>query len=338
MGFDDGGGRTRGKGVLRQVSHVLTELDAELQAGTARDLVPVATGFTPLDMVLGGGLQAGALTLLGGGPGVGKTVMALQWARNIARDGTPVVYVCFEHDEHELLVRLVSMELEDVPDEVAEAVRGAVVTSAASAGHGLKEILSHAAAADEVLKRIDAYGDKLHLVRGAGAHTSVDGLAEFLDELGGDPPVLVVDYLQKLAVHPEPPTEAEKVTRTVEALKDLALDYHVPVVAVVAVEMAGLKDRRLRMHHFRGSSALVFEADVALVLANKIETLSKAHLAYDPLRAKTFRDWVVVTVEKNRGGPSHLDLEYRKDFSHFRFDPHGGIVQETLADERLDEV
>lgn len=338
MGSDQHDSDVRGKGRLRTVSTVLTELDRELEAGTARELIPVPTGFTPLDTVLGGGLHAGALTLIGGAPGVGKTVMGLQWARNIARDGTPVVYVCFEHDEHELLVRLMSMELEGVPDEVAEAVRGAVVTSAASAGHGLKEILRDTTVADEVLKRVDVYAERLHLVRGAGAHTGIAALGDFLDTLPGQRPVLIVDYLQKLAVVPEPPNEAEKVTRAVEGLKDLALDRGIPVVAVVAVEMAGLKDRRLRMHHFRGSSALVFEADVALVVADKIATVSKAHLAYDPLRARTFRDWVVVTVEKNRGGPSHIDLEYRKDFSHFRFDPHGGIVQESLADERLDEV
>jgi replicative DNA helicase len=327
-----------GRGVMRPVSAILTELDAELQQGTATDLVPVPTGFTPLDMVLGGGLHAGGLTLIGGSPGVGKTIMGLQWARNIAADGTDVVYVCFEHDEHELLVRLMSMELEDVPDEAAEAVRDAVVTSAASAGTGLRQILRDTAAAEEVLKRVDAYADRLHLVRAAGAHTGVEQLAGYLDDVEAERCVLVVDYLQKVAVHPEPPTEAEKVTRSVEGLKDLALEREIPIVAIVAVEMVGLKDRRLRMHHFRGSSALVFEADVALVLADKVNTVAKAHLAYDPLRARTFQDWVVLTVEKNRSGPSFIDLEFRKDFSHFRFDPHGGIVQETLADELLDEV
>jgi hypothetical protein len=38
-----------------------------------------------------------------------------------------------------------------------------------------------------------------------------------------DRPVVVVDYLQKVAVIPDPATEAEKVTRMAEALKDLAL-------------------------------------------------------------------------------------------------------------------
>jgi replicative DNA helicase len=109
------------------------------------------------------------------------------------------------------------------------------------------------------------------------------------------------------------------------------------VVAVVAVEMGGLKTRRVRMHHLRGSSALVFEADVAIVMNEKANAVSNVHLAYDPVRAATFHDFVVLTVEKNRGGPKLVDLEHRKDFEHYRFDPDGGMVEDQLVDERFDD-
>jgi replicative DNA helicase len=56
---------------------------------------PLATGFTPLDTVLQGGLRPGTLTVLAGKPGRGKTITALQWARHIAASGTPVVFACF---------------------------------------------------------------------------------------------------------------------------------------------------------------------------------------------------------------------------------------------------
>src|SRR5437867_10962636 len=147
--------------------------------------------------------------------------------------------------------------------------------------------------------------------------------------------VLFVDYLQKVAVHPEPPVESEKVTRTTEALKDLALTMKIPVVCVVAADKEGLKSRRLRLHHLRGSSALAYEADVALILNNKFDTVSKVHLAYDPVRAETFKDWVVFTIEKNRGGPNLLDIEFKKHFLHYRFNPDGGLVAEKLIAERV---
>jgi replicative DNA helicase len=62
------------------------------------------------------------------------------------------------------------------------------------------------------------------------------------------------------------------------------------------------------------------------------------HLSYDPIRSASFKDYVVISVEKNRGGPNLLDLEFRKDFSHFRFDPDGAFVSDKLVDERLDET
>ena len=98
-----------------------------------------------------------------------------------------------------------------------------------------------------------------------------------------------------------------------------------------------MEARRIRLHHLRGSSAVAFEADVVLMLNEKTKAVSRIHLAYDALGAKRFRDWIVVSVEKNRGGPNLIDLEFRKDFSHFRFDPDGGLVTEKLADERLDD-
>ncbi len=329
--------RVTGYGRLRSVASLLADLDDQLEHGTATALVPVATGFRPLDRILGGGLHPGALTIVGGAPGVGKTILALQWARHIARDGRHVAYVCYEHEEFELLLRLVVMEAGELAPELAETVGDDLATSAATAGSSLLDVLSRSGVGQEVLAALGAYADRLHLVRASGAHTGIAELAAMVRELADEPVALFVDYLQKVPVVPEPANEAEKVTLVTEALKDLALTEQVPVVAIAAVEMAGLKTRRVRMHHFRGSSALVFEADVALVVNEKANAVSKVHLAYDPVRASSFHDWVVLTVEKNRGGPNLVDLEYRKDFARFRFEPDGAIVTDQLVDERLDD-
>ena len=52
-----------------------------------RDSRRAPTGMDPLDRMLGGGFRMGDLVLLGGRPGVGKTIIGLQWARSIARSG-----------------------------------------------------------------------------------------------------------------------------------------------------------------------------------------------------------------------------------------------------------
>lgn len=63
--------------------------------------------------------------------------------------------------------------------------------------------------------------------------------------------------------------------------------------------------------------------------------MSNVHLQYDSVRAQTYRDWTVFSLEKNRGGPTLVDLEFRKDFAHYRFDPEGTFVSENLIDERV---
>ena len=49
--------------------------------------------------------------LLGGKPGVGKTIACLQWARTMAQNGIVALYLSFEHDDITLLTRLLSCEL-----------------------------------------------------------------------------------------------------------------------------------------------------------------------------------------------------------------------------------
>jgi replicative DNA helicase len=68
------------------------------------------TGFPLLDDVLGGGFRAGALNLLAGPQGQGKTTMALQIARNSVAAGRAAIFCSFELDAEALLQRLIAME------------------------------------------------------------------------------------------------------------------------------------------------------------------------------------------------------------------------------------
>ena len=120
---------------------------------------------------------------------------------------------------------------------------------------------------------------------------------------------------------PEIATESERVSRVIESLKELALEQNIGVVAVAAADQDGLTARRLHLHHFRGSTALAYEADGVVVLNEKLAVVSRAHAAYAPTRIEEFRSQVVFSVEKNRSGAADIDLEFTKDFTHYRFDP-----------------
>lgn len=322
------------------VDAVLDALDASLRAGEATDLTPVPTGFGILDETVGGGLHPGDLMVLGGPPGVGKTIASLQMARHVSMTGGRALFVCYEHEESVLATRLLALETANDGDDSSLTRVPSMLLEGARARQGLEEAVAAVPAVGAALQRLRTYADRLTLVRASGAHTGLPEIEALVRDMGtsDSPPVVLVDYLQKIPVHPEPPTEAEKVTRTVEALKDLALLHHLPVVLISAVGRSGLEEPRVRLHHLRGSSAVAFEADVVIMLNDKHRAVSKVHLSYDSVGAQRFRDWVVWSIEKNRGGPTLVDMEFQKDFAHFRFDPEGGFVSERLADDRVDDA
>ncbi len=63
------------------------------------------TGLSEWDRVLGGGLVAGSLVLMGGDPGIGKSTLALQIASRLAEQGQPVLYASGEESIEQILAR-----------------------------------------------------------------------------------------------------------------------------------------------------------------------------------------------------------------------------------------
>jgi len=70
--------------------------DARGPQNSKKKLPKVLTGIAGLDLVLEGGLPAGRVTLLSGGPGSGKTIMGLQCLLHGANAGQPGIMVLFE--------------------------------------------------------------------------------------------------------------------------------------------------------------------------------------------------------------------------------------------------
>ncbi|MCL6638023.1 MAG: DNA repair protein RadA [Alicyclobacillus sp.] len=65
----------------------------------------LSTGLSECDRVLGGGLVAGALVLIGGDPGIGKSTLLLQLAYTAACAGRKVLYVSGEESAAQLRLR-----------------------------------------------------------------------------------------------------------------------------------------------------------------------------------------------------------------------------------------
>jgi replicative DNA helicase len=332
----------------RSAMEVLTGLSDKVSQGAVAEYQPVPLGMSPLDRTLGGGIRSGELMMIGGAQGTGKTTMSLQIARNIAQSGQAnVLYICFEHDEEYLLNRLMAMESAlagSMPPDSNKSikiqdVRREVLGTWLAQGGQDKADLRGNPRLRPALERISRYGQGLFLLRGSHAHTTAPNLRNMIEGYRrvapNRPLVVFVDYLQRVPAVPDPPTETERVTNVVAALKDMALGLGVAVVCIVAADKEGLKAARLRNHHLRGSSALNYESDVILILNEKYNIVAKVNIEFNPHQAQRFRDWTIVTVEKNRSGRDAVDLEFEKHFEYSCFDPEGRQVQEKLIEERL---
>jgi replicative DNA helicase len=332
----------------RSAAEVLTGLSDKVSQGAVAEYQPIPLGMTPLDRTLGGGIRSGELMLIGGAQGTGKTTLALQIARNIAQSGQAnALYVCFEHDEEYLLNRLMALESALAgpmpPDSnrsirIQDVRREVLGTWLAQGGQDNADLRANPRLRP-ALERIARYGQGLFLLRGSHAHTNAPNLRRMIEGYRRSAParplVVFIDYLQRVPAVPDPPTESERVTNVVAALKDLALSLGVAVVCIVAADKEGLKAARLRNHHLRGSSALNYESDVILILNEKYNIVAKVNIEFNPHQAQRFRDWTVVTVEKNRSGRDAVDLEFEKHFEFSCFDPEGRQVMEKLIEERL---
>ena len=323
---------------LASLASVLHATDTALREGRKVAATTWPTGFVPLDGQLGGGLRAGELVLLGGPQGLGKTTWAVQAARSVVRAGGRVVYFSYEHEHLSFLERLVaqiSFEAEGLEAPTTRRLRDRFQRAS---GNGQREdiasLLNGMPGSEQALKEIEELGERFYVHESSGRTTSVAVIREVLEALPPGPsPVVIVDYLQKIPVAPG--------EEAVEELKDLALEKDLTVLAVVAAEKGGIgPGHRLRVHEFRGTSALAYEPDVVLILNEKYDAVARHHLVYGVGSAERFREWIVLSIEKNRSGTDRVDLEFRKQFAHARFDPEGQLVAEQLTDERinLDEV
>ncbi len=215
-------------------------LGLEHQAGNSPSPRAVAfpTGFDPLDNVLSGGVRAHDLALIGGMPGVGKTIAALQWARHMAIRGDNAIYACYEHDASTLLARLFCLELAESlsPEDITrtEALR-AIAHDVAMGHRPLRDAVAAEPSFASARDRMDRYSERLWLLRVSGSRTGLTELSDLVAQRRGERTALFVDYLQKVSIRPEPADE--KVLRITEGLKDLALTTDVAVIAVVAADI-----------------------------------------------------------------------------------------------------
>ena len=214
---------------------------------------PIPTGLSSLDKRLGGGFSGGKLVVIGARPAVGKSALLSKIAMQALGQGKRVLYVSLEMEPREIISRMMAAL--------------AHVSAAKMEAHELDEA--------EQLRLAEAYGmfngDALHISQKAVTPTLVRKAAlKVRAKCGLD--MVCVDYLQLMHADGKTSGRAEEVGEISRALKLLAMELGVPVLAAAQVNRASTQgeERAPRLFELRESGSIEQDADVVLLLHKPI--------------------------------------------------------------------
>jgi len=276
--------------VLSEVLSDAEEAREEYQA-TGDPIRGVKTGIGRLDEITGG-LQPG-LTILSGGPGIGKTTLALQIGADAADEGVPVLYVTFENSPRQLVLKGMGRAGGVNPEDVR---RGTVP---------MNETREAAEAWRKKARKMSFIEGRSDLSRG-----QIRGKARrWMNRFEADRCLVVVDYLQLYAKASDDLSDSEGLRERVEKmgqrLRELSMQLRSPVVAISSQSRSagysggGSAD----LDTLKESGDLEYGADVVAILTEPDD-----RQATDPASP------VDLTVAKNRNGETgRVELIFRPD-------------------------
>ena len=221
--------------------------NAEIRYNSLCKVMPgIGTGFFKLDEYTGG-LFPGELTILAARPGLGKSTLMLQIARNIGA-------------EKNALVLSLEMLADSLTDKVMVGITG---KSARVIRHGNYS-------EDTRSKLIFGLGglaeSNLHMAQGTATTATLRGYIEKMLSSFGGVSAVFVDYLQLFTDKGK--SRYEAITTISRELAVMAKDYKIPIVALSQLSRATeqREDKRPQLSDLRESGAIEQDADIILFL------------------------------------------------------------------------
>jgi replicative DNA helicase len=300
--------KLRGGQVAGGLTHIRQVLDRYFEvepapAGERVELPHILSSFTGLDEFLGG-FQRSDLVIIAGRPSMGKTSLALNVARNAAVDnGACVALFSLEMARDSLVQRLLSSE-------------SGVNTRRVRFGQHTEEDEMRVMDATGVLSESPIYVDDTPMLRMAEMRSKALRLNY---ERGVD--MVIVDYLQLMQGEGRSDNRVQEISYISRALKALARELNVPVIAVSqlsrAVEWRASHEPQLS--DLRESGSIEQDADVVLFIYRD-EYYYKSEedwLAQHPDREYP-REEADVIIAKHRNGPTgRIKLRFRHQLAKF---------------------
>jgi replicative DNA helicase len=270
-------------------------------------LIGASTGFKDLDSKTLG-FQKGDLIIVAGRPSMGKTSFAMNIAENVLlnRDEKGAVLIfSLEMPGESLTTRMLS----GMSRLNQQKVRSGMLKD-----NELKSLLQEG----ERLKNLPLWIDDSSLLTPMELRAKARRLAR-QEEDGLS--LIVIDYLQLMQLPTSAENRVNQISEISRALKSLAKELNVPVVALSQLNRAVEQrpNRRPVMSDLRDSGAIEQDADVILFLYRE--------KAYD--RETDVGDKAEVLIGKQRNGPiGEVYLTFLEDITRFENFSNDGYFQD----------
>ncbi|MDR2454690.1 MAG: replicative DNA helicase [Bifidobacteriaceae bacterium] len=237
----------------------------------------IPTGLTGLDQILGG-LHKGQMVIVAARPGKGKSTLGLDFARSAAiRHQSPTVVFSLEMSQEEILHRLLSAE-------------SGVFLSNLRSGRMRQDDWPRVSARLGPIKEAPLFIDDSPNM----ALMEIRAKCRRLKQRHGLK-LVVVDYLQLMSSGKRVESRQQEVSEFSRALKLLAKELAVPVVAISQLNRGPEQraDKRPEISDLRESGSLEQDADVVILINQAADSPDNAD-----------RGTAELIVAKHRNGPT----------------------------------
>lgn len=271
------GDSDRGAVTASDVMVELWDTIQQIQDGTMEPAMK--TGYEKLDRILEGGFQRNGLYILAARPGRGKTTVALNIAKRVAKAGRRVLFISLEMDREQLVSRILATEIGGVS---AAQIMNGKLTSQEEWGD-----LAHAA----------SQVSRLPITFNRQESMNVPEIRYLAKTSRSE--LLVIDYLGLIENENENGKLYEEVTKTSKRLKLMARGLGVPILCLAQLNRESDKrqGRKPMLSDLRDSGSIEQDADG--VIFNYINEETNAYASPDE-----DTEYLDLIVAKNRHGPT----------------------------------
>jgi len=254
----------RVKGEALHIGHYLSELYDEVQerADDPKAIWGIPTGFPDLDKRIGG-LQTQETLYLSAPPGAGKSILAMQMARN-ASNQVPVAIFSFEMSAVRLLRRILSAE---TGVSVRAMRTGWMDNNWIKFTEGI-----------EVLDKLPIYISDIYGMTTASVRAEVAKL-KARHGIG----VIVLDYLNRLLDN-DSDGELENTKQKARRMQSICREFSVAGIIIQSMTKEGMTAAIPKLPHMSGPADVAHEGDSVFLLQDDEEVEGQVNLLPAKLR------------------------------------------------------